>query len=297
MIELSRLKRDKVTAMYFILPTMLLIGGLLFFPIGKAFVDSLYKSTLVLVKPQFVGFGNYIKIVTTDVFWQVLWHSVVWTVVVIAFQFLIGLGSALLLDKYFPGRNVIRGIIILPWIIPGVIAGMLWVLLYDPQLGMINRILYELGIIKNYVTWLADKNTALFAVIFVAIWKGFPFSALMYMAALQGVSQELIDAATIDGAGKWGQFFYVIIPAISPVIRITLLLTAIWTFNYFEIIYVMTRGGPGNSTHIFPTYIYNVGFKQFRFGLAASYALITFVMLLIFSLRYMKELDKRELLD
>lgn len=297
MMELSRLKRDKVTAMYFILPTMLLIGGLLFFPIGKAFVDSLYKSTLVLVKPQFVGFGNYIKIVTTDVFWQVLWHSVVWTVVVITFQFLIGLGSALLLDKYFPGRNVIRGIIILPWIIPGVIAGMLWVLLYDPQLGMINRILYELGIIKNYVTWLADKNTALFAVIFVAIWKGFPFSALMYMAALQGVSQELIDAATIDGAGKWGQFFYVIIPAISPVIRITLLLTAIWTFNYFEIIYVMTRGGPGNSTHIFPTYIYNVGFKQFRFGLAASYALITFVMLLIFSLRYMKELDKRELLD
>jgi multiple sugar transport system permease protein len=297
MMELSRLKRDKVTAMYFILPTMLLIGGLLFFPIGKAFVDSLYKSTLVLVKPQFVGFGNYIKIVTTDVFWQVLWHSVVWTVVVITFQFLIGLGSALLLDKYFPGRNVIRGIIILPWIIPGVIAGMLWVLLYDPQLGMINRILYELGIIKSYVTWLADKNTALFAVIFVAIWKGFPFSALMYMAALQGVSQELIDAATIDGAGKWGQFFYVIIPAISPVIRITLLLTAIWTFNYFEIIYVMTRGGPGNSTHIFPTYIYNVGFKQFRFGLAASYALITFVMLLIFSLRYMKELDKRELLD
>jgi len=296
-MELSSLKRDKVTAMYFILPTMLLIGGLLFFPIGKAFVDSLYKSTLVLVKPQFVGFGNYIKIVTTDVFWQVLWHSVVWTVVVITFQFLIGLGSALLLDKYFPGRNVIRGIIILPWIIPGVIAGMLWVLLYDPQLGMINRILYELGIIKSYVTWLADKNTALFAVIFVAIWKGFPFSALMYMAALQGVSQELIDAATIDGAGKWGQFFYVIIPAISPVIRITLLLTAIWTFNYFEIIYVMTRGGPGNSTHIFPTYIYNVGFKQFRFGLAASYALITFIMLLIFSLRYMKELDKRELLD
>jgi ABC-type sugar transport system permease subunit len=138
---------------------------------------------------------------------------------------------------------------------------------------------------------------ALFAVIFVAIWKGFPFSAVMYMAALQGVSQELMDAATIDGAGTLGQFWYVTIPAISPVIRITFLLTAIWTFNYFEIIYVMTNGGPGNSTHIFPTYIYNVGFKQFRFGLAASYAIITFIMLLIFSLQYIKELDKRELLD
>ncbi len=296
-MELSSLKRDNRTALYFILPTMVLICGLVFFPIGKAFYDGLYKSTLVLEKPQFVGFGNYIKILKSDIFWQVLWHSVVWTVVVILFQFLIGLGAALLLNRPFPGRNVIRGIIILPWIIPGVIAGYLWILLYDPQLGMINRILFDAKLIRSYVTWLADKRLALFSVIFVAIWKGFPFSALMYMAALQGVNQELVDAATIDGAGRWGQFLYVVLPAISPVIRITLLLTAIWTFNYFEIIYVMTTGGPGNSTHIFPTYIYNVGFTQFRFGLAASYALITFVMLLVFSLRYMRELDRRELLD
>lgn len=296
-MELHSLKRDNLTALYFILPTMILVCGLVFFPIGKAFFDGLYKSTLVLEKPEFVGFGNYVKIIKSEIFWQILWHSIVWTVLVILFQFLIGLGAALLLDKHFPGRNVIRGIIILPWIIPGVIAGYLWILLYDPQLGMINRILYDTSLIKSYVTWLADQRLALFGVIFVAIWKGFPFSALMYMAALQGVSQDQIDAATIDGAGKWGQFYYVILPAISPVIRITLLLTAIWTFNYFEIIYVMTNGGPGNSTHIFPTYIYNVGFRQFRFGLAASYALLTFIMLLVFSLRYMRELDKRELLD
>lgn len=296
-MELSSFKRDNRTALYFILPTMALIVGLVFIPIGKAFFDSLFKSTLVLVKPQFVGFGNYIKIIKTDIFWQVLRHSVVWTVVVILFQFLIGLGAALLLNKPFPGQSIIRGIIILPWIIPGVIAGYLWILLYDPQLGMFNRMLHDMGLIKSYVTWLADKRLALFSVILVAIWKGFPFSALMYMAALQGVNQELIDAATIDGAGKGRQFFYVVLPSISPVIRITLLLTSIWTFNYFEIIYVMTRGGPGNFTHIFPTYIYNLGFTQFRFGLAASYSLITFAMLLILSLRYMRELDKRELLD
>lgn len=296
-MELSSFKRDNRTALYFILPTMALIVGLVFIPIGKAFFDSLFKSTLVLVKPQFVGFGNYIKIIKTDIFWQVLRHSVVWTVVVILFQFLIGLGAALLLNKPFPGQSIIRGIIILPWIIPGVIAGYLWILLYDPQMGIINRMLHDMGLIKSYVTWLADKRLALFSVILVAIWKGFPFSALMYMAALQGVNQELIDAATIDGAGKGRQFFYVVLPSISPVIRITLLLTSIWTFNYFEIIYVMTRGGPGNFTHIFPTYIYNLGFTQFRFGLAASYSLITFAMLLILSLRYMRELDKRELLD
>ena len=279
------------------MPTMILVCVLVFFPIVKAFIDSLYKSSLILPQPVFMGLGNYGKVLKSEIFWQVLWHSFVWTLVVIFFQFLLGLGSAFLLNRDFPGRNIIRGLIILPWIIPGVIAGMLWNLLYDPQLGMLNRFLYDLNIIQRYVTWLADEKLALFAVIFVAIWKGFPFSALMYMAALQGVNQELLDAATIDGAGRWGQFYYVIVPQISPVIRITLLLTATWTFNYFEIIFIMTNGGPGNATHIFPTYIYNVSFRQFRFGLASTYAIITFVILLVFSLMYMRELDKRELLD
>jgi len=293
----NRSKGDATTALFFVMPTMILVCVLVFFPIVKAFIDSLYKSSLILPQPVFMGLGNYGKVLKSEIFWQVLWHSFVWTLVVIFFQFLLGLGSAFLLNRDFPGRNIIRGLIILPWIIPGVIAGMLWNLLYDPQLGMLNRFLYDLNIIQRYVTWLADEKLALFAVIFVAIWKGFPFSALMYMAALQGVNQELLDAATIDGAGRWGQFYYVIVPQISPVIRITLLLTATWTFNYFEIIFIMTNGGPGNATHIFPTYIYNVSFRQFRFGLASTYAIITFVILLVFSLMYMRELDKRELLD
>jgi multiple sugar transport system permease protein len=296
-MQVNRSKGDATTALFFVMPTMILVCVLVFFPIVKAFIDSLYKSSLILPQPVFMGLGNYGKVLKSEIFWQVLWHSFVWTLVVIFFQFLLGLGSAFLLNRDFPGRNIIRGLIILPWIIPGVIAGMLWNLLYDPQLGMLNRFLYDLNIIQRYVTWLADEKLALFAVIFVAIWKGFPFSALMYMAALQGVNQELLDAATIDGAGRWGQFYYVIVPQISPVIRITLLLTAIWTFNYFEIIYIMTNGGPGNATHIFPTYIYNVSFRQFRFGLASTYAIITFVILLVFSLMYMRELDKRELLD
>jgi len=289
--------KESITAVYFILPTLLLILIVIVFPICKAIYESLHKSTLILLKPKFVGFGNYILILKSAIFWQIFVHSIIWTVTVVIFQFLIGIGSALLLNKDFPGRDIIRGIIILPWIIPGVVAGLIWILLYDPQLGMINRILYDMGFIHKYITWLSNRKLALLAVIIVAIWKGFPFSSLMYIAALQGIDSELIDAATIDGAGKWRQFINIIIPTISPVIRITLLLTFIWTFNYFEIIYIMTNGGPGNSTHIFPTYIYNVSFRQFRFGLASSYAIITFLILLIFSLFYMKELERREILD
>jgi len=296
-MDSSSFKQENRMAIYFIAPTFILIIILFFYPLARTIIDSLFKSSLVLPKPKFVGFGNYIDVLKDPTFYQILKNSVLWTVVVVIFQFLLGLGSAFLLHKWFPGRDIVRALIILPWIVPGVITGMLWMLLYDPQLGMINNILYQLGIIGEYMTWLSDKNTALFSVILVAIWKGFPFSALMYMAALQGVNQELIEAVKIDGAGRWGQFFHIIIPEISPIIRTTLLLTTVWTFNYFELIYIMTNGGPGTSSHIFPTYIYNLAFTRFRFGLASTYALITFAMLSIFSVLYLRELEKRKMLD
>ena len=296
-METTSFKKENRMALFFIIPTFLLVVALFFYPLIRTIFDSLYKSSLVFPKPKFVGFGNYIDILSDRTFYEILLHSFIWTIVVVVFQFLLGLGSAFLLHKDFPGRDVVRAVVILPWIVPGVITGMLWVLLYDPQLGMINNMLFRLGLIKKYLTWLSDKKTALIAVIMVAIWKGFPFSALMYMAALQGVNQDLIDAVKIDGAGRWGQFFYIVIPEISPIIRITLLLTTVWTFNYFEIIYIMTNGGPGNSSHIFPTYIYNLAFTRFRFGLAATYAMVTFIILLLFSILYMRELEKREMLD
>jgi ABC-type sugar transport system permease subunit len=296
-MESTTFKQENRLGYLFVIPTFLLVAALFFYPLVKTIIDSLYKSSLVFPKPKFVGFGNFLDVLSDRTFYEILLQSFIWTIVVVLFQFLLGLGSALLLHEHFPGRDVVRAVVILPWIVPGVITGMLWVLLYDPQLGMINHALFKLGIIDKYMTWLSDKKTALLAVIFVAIWKGFPFSALMYMAALQGVNPELIDAVKIDGAGRWGQFFYVVIPGISPVIRITLLLTFVWTFNYFEIIYIMTNGGPGNATHIFPTYIYNLAFTRFRFGLAATYAMITFIILTLFSVLYIGELEKRELLD
>jgi multiple sugar transport system permease protein len=296
-METTSFKQENRMALFFIAPTFLLVVALFLYPLARTIVDSLYRSSLVFPKPKFVGLGNYIDILTDRTFYEILLHSLIWTVVVVVFQFLLGLGSAFLLHNDFPGRNVVRAVVILPWIVPGVITGLLWMLLYDPQLGMINHVLYKLSIIKTYLTWLSDRKTALLAVIVVTIWKGFPFSALMYMAALQGVNQELLEAVKIDGAGRWGQFFHIIIPEISPIIRTTLLLTTVWTFNYFEIIYIMTNGGPGNSSHIFPTYIYNLAFTRFRFGLASTYAMVTFAILLLFSLLYLRELDKREMLD
>jgi len=280
-----------------IIPTLALLGIIIFYPLIHTFYLSFFDTSLVLPEPKFIGFRGYSKIISSKVLWIVIKNSFIWTMIVVIFQFLIGLASAILLNQKFRGRALARAIVILPWVTPGVIVAMVWRLMYHPQLGLLNRFLFDLGLIKNYVAWLGHPNTALYAVIISAIWKGFPFSTIMYLAALQTVPQELYEAANLDGANRWQSFLHITIPQTMPVIRVTLLLTSILTFNYFELIYVMTKGGPGKSSHIFPTYIYQVAFVQFRFGTASRYAVISFLLLLIFSLIYLVELNKRKVFE
>jgi multiple sugar transport system permease protein len=171
--------------------------------------------------------------------------------------------------------------VLLPWVLPGVVAAILWRFMYDPQLGLINSFLMRLGIVEHGIGWLADPSTAMAAVIFVAFWKGFPFSTVVFLAALQNVDQEQVEAAKIDGASSFRRLFDVVIPAIWPVAVVNVLLTTILTFNYFDIIYVLTRGGPLNATAIFPTRIYDVGFGQFKFGEAAAYGSLSVLVLVL----------------
>jgi multiple sugar transport system permease protein len=172
-----------------------------------------------------------------------------------------------------------RSLILLPWVLPGVVAAILWRFMYDPQLGLINTFLVSLG--HSGVPWLAQSSTALWAAIIAAVWKGFPFSTVVYLAALQNVDQEQIESAVIDGAGPIRRLFDVVIPAVKEIIAINLVLTTILTFNYFDMIWVLTRGGPQNATHIFPTKIYELGFGQFRFGEAAAYGVLAILLLAI----------------
>jgi len=280
-----------------IAPTLLLILVLVAFPLAQAVYLSFTETTFIKPDLTFVGLKNFGIMVGTSVFWQVLRNSIAWTVFVVVFQFLIGLGVALLFNQRFVGRSVARALIILPWVTPGVIAALDWRMMFDPNIGIINWVLYAVGAPNPQFAWLANHSTALFAVIVSAIWKGSPFSVVMYLAALQGVSSEQLEAARVDGANAWQRLRHVILPEIAPVIRVTLLLTTVWTFNYFELIYVMTNGGPGNSTHIFPTYIYFLGFNQFKLGLAASYGLVSMLIMLIFTLLYLRELNRSRVLD
>jgi multiple sugar transport system permease protein len=290
----SSAKQDLWTAYVFILPAVLLLGLIILYPLVKSVELSFFNASFVNRHPHFVGLENYLKAFQTPIFWKIVKNSIVWTVVVVGCQFLVGLAAALFLNKIVIGRGLFRSLLLIPWVIPGAIVGVIWKLMYNPQIGLVNSILLKLGVIQEYTAFLANEQTALLAVIVVAIWKGSPFSAVMYLAALQSVRQDLLEAAVIDGAHFFQRLWYVIIPEIAGVIRITLLLTTIWTFNYFDLTYTMTNGGPNKATQIFPLEIYEQAFRQFRFSYAAALAVLALLAIGLVSIFYVRELRKRE---
>ncbi len=289
-------RNEILTAYIFIFPAVALLLLIILFPILKSVQLSFFNASFVTRNPKFIGFSNYLRAFQSAVFWKVVRNSIIWTVVVVGFQFLFGLSFALFLNKIVLLRTMFRSLILIPWVIPGVIVGIIWKLMYNPQIGLVNSLLMRLGIINDYIAFLASEKTALISVIVVAIWKGFPFSVVIYLAALQSVREDLIEAALMDGANAFQRLIHVIIPEISRIIRIILLLTTIWTFNYFDIIYAMTDGGPNKATQIFPLEIYDQAFKQFKFSYGAAIAVISLIGLFIISMFYVRELKKRGVL-
>lgn len=265
----------------FLAPTLLLVGGLLYYPMVGTVIESFHDTSFISPEPRFVGWEVYQKVLNSRQFPEIVWNSVVWTVAVVILQNLLGFFVAVLLNQGLPAQGLLRALVLLPFVLPGVVTAILWRFMYDPQLGLINSLLIQLGLRDTSAAWLASPDTAMAAVIFVAVWKGFPFSMLIYLAALQTVDRSQLEAATIDGAGPWRRLVDVTLPAIRPVILVNIVLTLILTFNYFDIVWVMTRGGPQNATHIFPTRIFETGFGQFRFGEAAVYGVISILILAV----------------
>jgi len=271
--------RSRLLAWVFLAPAVLLVAVLMYYPMIGTAIESLYSTSFINPHPEFVGLALYRQIVGSGDFGTIVWNSCVWTVFVVFFQNLFGFLTALLLNQRLPTSGLMRSLVLLPWILPGVVAAILWRFMYDPQLGLINSFLMRMGLADQGVAWLAQSSTAMAAAIGAAIWKGFPFSTVVYLAALQNVDHEQVEAAIIDGAGRFLRLIHVIVPSMREVIVINLVLTTILTFNYFDMVWVLTRGGPQNATHIFPTKIYELGFGQFRFGEAATYGVFSILVL------------------
>ncbi len=258
-------------------------------PIGLAIKMSLYND--VLYKPQdyrFIGLGNYIRLAQDPVFWLTLWNSVVWVFGSVVLQFIVGFAAALLLHQSFPGRALLRTLTLLPWIIPGVVVGLIWEWLYQPNYGLINDILLKAGWMHNPVAWLSSPDLAMPAVVFTNVWRGIPFFAIMLLAGLQAVPEELYEAARIDGAGVFARFWHVTLPLLRPIIVVATATRIIWTFNYADLIFVMTNGGPANATQITSSYTLMQAYSNLDFGYAGALSVVLLLVMLVFTAFYLR---------
>jgi multiple sugar transport system permease protein len=207
-------------------------------------------------------------------------------------QFVVGFAFALLLNERWPGNRLVRALMLVPWVMPGVSVALGWRLIYDEQFGLLNDLLGRVGLPQ--LTWLNDPNLAMLGVILANVWKAFPFVTVTMLAALAAIPDDLYDAAKVDGATMLNRFRYVTLPGVRNVTFVVVLLMAVWTFNYFDLVFVMTEGGPAQATEIAPVLVARYAFQQFDYGLAATVAVIMTVFNVIFAALYIKTLRRAE---
>ena len=286
---ISARTRNLLGGYAYLIPAAICLGGTIVFPILKAIHMSLYNH--VLIRPQeygFIGLGNYGRLLQDDVFWLSLWNSSVWVFGSVVFQFLGGFAAALLLHQKFVGRAFVRTASLIPWVIPGVVVALVWEWLYQPNYGVFNDILLRVGWLKERVAWLSDPNLAMPAVIATNIWRGVPFFSIMLLAGLQAIPDDLYEAARVDGASVTERFWHVTLPLLRPIIVVATATRIIWTFNYADLIFVMTSGGPANATQITSTYTLLQAYSNLDFGYAATLSVVLLLIMLAFTIAYLR---------
>jgi len=280
-LAVGRNSRSGVLPYVLLSPAVLATIVVVFYPMAQAIVTSLYQS--ILWKPRdvrFIGLGNYRALLEDPVFWSSLGRTAIWIGITVPLQLLLGLVTALLLNQEFRWRGLARSLILIPWALPSVVIGLMWAWIYNPQVGLLNDLLLRLGLLQAAVPWLANPDTSLYAIIAALVWQGFPFFAIMILAGLQTIPASLYEAAEIDGAGGWDQFWHVTMPGLRGVLVTALMLRIIWVANSVDVIYVMTGGGPGYATHTLPLYAFKRTYSSMDFGYGSALA-VTFSVLLL----------------
>jgi ABC-type sugar transport system permease subunit len=281
-----RLGKEAALGYTLIVPLLLVMLGLLAYPVISALLIS-FQDKMMGRPGHYIGLDNYTELLFKDRrFRMVVRNSVIFTFASVFGKLLIGLGMAVLLNQRIKMRTMFRGWLLLPWVAPTFVTALTWRWMYDGTSGVFNFMLAKLGIIDVPIAWLGNASTALLAVTATNIWHGFPFFGVSLLAALQAIPSELYEAAEVDGASPGQKFRYITIPGIMTVLIITTMLSMIWTFNDFQIVYIMTGGGPAFATHIFATYAYTIGFSGSRLGyaIAISTFLTPFLIVMILAL-------------
>ncbi|MGN6487177.1 MAG: carbohydrate ABC transporter permease [Devosia sp.] len=278
----------------YVLPAIVVMLIVIAYPIYYTIELSFFNTpaSLSLANKQFNGLDNYVTILTSPIFWKVTWQTIVWTVLSTFFAFLLGLGAALALHREFRGRAMLRGLLLIPWVVSAVAASYVWKWLYHSDFGAIGALLNQLGLANGAVNFIDNTNTALYSLIVVNVWKEFSFAMIMLMAGLQTVPETLLRAAQVDGASPWQRFWHVTFPHLSGVSTVTILLLVVQNFNSFIIPFIMTGGGPVGSTQIWITHIYELAFLRQRWGVGSAYAVLLFIIMMTLGYFYVRALTR-----
>jgi len=276
-----------------ITPALLVLAGVILYPIVSSAVLSFFNYDLT--SPQshgFIGTKNFTTLAADANFWLALKNTLVFTFGSVAASLLLGLGVAFAIDQVSDRYSWLRGVVLLPWIIPAVVVGYLFLFIFDVDVGLANFVLKKLGVIEQNQPWLMRANLAMFACIVANIWNQTPFYILMFAAGLKTIPQDVKEATLEMGASRWQEFWYVTLPSLRGIMVITSLLMVIRNFNNFPIIYTMTGGGPAYDTTTFVVYIFRLAFENFQLGYAAAVGFIWCIVLTILAAFYVKALSK-----
>lgn len=275
----------------FVLPIVVLVLALVAYPFCYAIYLSMTRK-FVGMAPVFVGIENYARLASDGFFQRAVWNSVIFTFGSVIFKLVLGMAMALVLTSKIRFRNLFTGLLLIPWVAPTVVSALNFLWIYDGSLGVLNYVLVKvLGLLPQGVGWLSEAGTAMAAVIFVNIWRGFPFFGISFLAGIKAIPGELYEAAAVDGANAFQRFIHVTLPGLRNIVIIVVLLSTIWTFNDFAIVYILTKGGPGGATMVLPVFTYEMAFGAQRLGDAiavALYMLPPLAVVIIVLARYMR---------
>jgi multiple sugar transport system permease protein len=287
---LGEISESRRWAYYLLLPSLLLVAAVAIYPVASGVWLSFQRYNLLRTPvPSFIALSQYADLASDPVFWTAARNTAAFVSVGAATQFLLGLITALALNR--PGVRALgflRVGLLLPWLMPTVVAGHMWSLLLDSRLGVVNDLLVRIGLLHGYVAWFAQAETAMGAVLLVDLWKNFPFFTLLLLAGLQGVPDELYEAAEVDGAGPWYRFLSITMPLLTPVIVAAVILRVIGLVNSPDLMIILTHGGPGLATHVLSLLAFNNAYTGFDFGAAAAVATVMLAVLMVFTSAYIR---------
>lgn len=287
--KMTRSKRRGMTVIIMLFPALVFLLLLKGYPLLKVIHDSFFKVNLIKPVSGFAGLSNFEKVIADEHFTQTVINTVIWTVFSVLGEYLMGMTTAVLLNRNFKGRAVFRTLIFIPWLVPIIVAGMTWDWMLNTEFGIVNYALKTLGIIDQSIDFLGDSRYAMISIICINIWRTFPYYTISFLSAMQSIPSDLHEAAAIDGAGIIQRFFHITLPQLKSVSLVIVFMHIIWTAINFDFIWILTEGGPNYATQTLPIMIYRYSMKKFDVGAASALSTMMFTVMIILFLFYYRQ--------